>query len=169
VIRALSGPYWALDTAGLVRQLETTTDGLSTVEAAVRLRECGPNDLKEQRPLSTTGVLLQQCRSPLLLLLVFAAAVSALSGEWLDSGIVLTIVVATVGIGYSREYSAQAAAEALRARVRVLASVLRDGSAVPVPIEQVVPGDVVLLSAGSLVPADGGCWRRPTALSAKRC
>ena len=149
------GAYWALDVDELVTQLHSTADGLSAVEAEARLREHGPNELGEHRPLSRTGVLVGQLRSPLLLLLVFAAAASALSGEWLDSGIVLTIVVATVGIGYSREYSAQAAAAALRARVRVLASVLRDGRPVPVPIEQVVPGDVVLLSAGSLVPAGG--------------
>ena len=66
----------------------------------------------------------------------------------------LAIVVATVGIGYSREYRAQTAAAALRARVQVHASVLRDGEPRSVPIEEVVPGDVVLLSAGSLVPAD---------------
>ena len=104
--------------------------------------------------LSRTGVLISQLRSPLLLLLVFAAAASALSGEWLDSAIVLTIVMATAGIGYSREYSAQTAAAALGARVRVRANVLRDGQSALVPIELVVPGDVVLLAAGSLVPAD---------------
>ena len=149
------GAYWAQEVQEVVRQLHSTAEGLSAAEAEERLRQYGANELGEHRPLSRTGVLFGQFRSPLLLLLVFAAAASALSGEWLDSGIVLTIVLATVGIGYSREYSAQAAAAALRARVRVLASVLRDGRPVPVPIEQVVPGDVVLLSAGSLVPADG--------------
>jgi Mg2+-importing ATPase len=68
---------------------------------------------------------------------------------------VLTVVLATVGIGYSREYSAQAAVAALHARVRVRVKVLRDGTITSVLTEEVVPGDVVLLSAGSLVPADG--------------
>jgi Mg2+-importing ATPase len=148
------GEYWALDVDELVRQIGSTANGLSSADAAERLRVLGPNALGEHRPLSRLGVLLRQLRSPLLLLLVFAALASAFSGEWMDAAIVLTIVVATVGIGYSREYSAQAAAAALRERVRVSASVLRDGSAVPVPMEQVVPGDVVLLAAGSLVPAD---------------
>ena len=148
------GAYWSLDAAGIVRRLGSSPEGLSSADAARRLSEYGPNELHEHRTLTRAGVLLRQLRSPLLLLLVFAAAASALSGEWLDSAIVLTIVVATVGIGYSREYSAQTAAAALGARVRVRANVLRDGQRALVPIEHVVPGDVVLLEAGSLVPAD---------------
>ena len=151
---ALPAAYWAMEPSALLRSLESTTDGLSAAEAAARLRTFGSNELREQRTLSRIGILLRQLRSPLLLLLVFAAAASALSAEWLDSAIVLAIVAATVGIGYSREYSAEAASAALRARVRVLARVVRDGSPVSVPMEDVVPGDVVLLSAGSLVPAD---------------
>ena len=89
-----------------------------------------------------------------MLLLVFAAAASAFTGEWVDATIVLVIVAATVVIGYSREYSAEAAAAALRARVRTHTQVLRDGSVRAAPVEEIVPGDIVLLSAGSLVPAD---------------
>jgi Mg2+-importing ATPase len=88
------------------------------------------------------------------LLLVFAAAVAALTGEWIDATIVLAIVLASAGIGYRREYSAQAAAAALRARISTRARVLRDGAPRMVVVEEIVPGDVVLLSAGSLVPAD---------------
>jgi Mg2+-importing ATPase len=148
------GTYWALQTVDLMRQLRSTPEGLSSADADERLREYGSNELRERHPLSRLRVLFKQVRSPLLLLLVFAAAASALSGEWLDSAIVLTIVVATVAIGYSREFSAQTALAALRARVRVRTTVLRDGHQESVPVEQVVPGDVVLLSAGSLVPAD---------------
>ena len=89
-----------------------------------------------------------------MLLLVFAAAASAFTGEWVDATIVLVIVAATVVIGYSREYSAEAAAAALRARVRTHTQVLRDGSVRAAPVGEIVPGDIVLLSAGSLVPAD---------------
>ena len=78
-----------------------------------------------------------------------------MTGEWVDAVIVLVIVLATVGIGYAREYRAEAAAAALQARVRSRARVLRDGQPIDVPTEEIVPGDVVLLSAGSLVPADG--------------
>jgi hypothetical protein len=79
---------------------------------------------------------------------------AALTGEWLDSVIVFATVVATAGIGYSREYDAERSAAALRARLRVRATALRDGRPTSVAAEEVVPGDVVLLSAGMLVPAD---------------
>jgi Mg2+-importing ATPase len=151
---AMSDAYWSLEVRELMRRLGSSPEGLSSTEADERLRKYGPNELREHQALTRTGVLLRQLRSPLLLLLVFAATASALSGEWIDSMIVITIVIATVGIGYSREYSAQSAAAALRARVRVRANVLRDGRAALVPIELVVPGDIVLLAAGSLVPAD---------------
>lgn len=146
--------YWALEPTDLTKQLKCGFDGLSGAEAAKRLQEQGPNEVRERRPLSRLDVLVRQVRSPLLLLLVFAAGASAVTGEWLDAAIVLTILIATVGIGYSREYSAQAAAAVLRARLGARVSVLRDGHAQPIPTEEVVPGDVVLLSAGSLVPAD---------------
>ena len=146
--------YWALDPMDLAARLASGHDGLTAADAARRLRETGPNQLREQRRSSRLDVLVGQLRSPLLLLLVFAAAASAVTGEWLDAGIVITIVVATAGIGYSREYRAQTIAAALRARLHVRASVMRDGRAEPLPPEEIVPGDVVLLSAGSLVPAD---------------
>jgi Mg2+-importing ATPase len=77
-----------------------------------------------------------------------------LTREWVDAGLVVAILVASVGIGASREYSAESAAAALNARIRTRATVLRDGHPARVSLEEVVPGDVVLLAAGSLVPAD---------------
>jgi P-type Mg2+ transporter len=151
---SVNDAYWALETRDLILRLHSNENGLSTEEATGRLRQYGRNELRERRSLSRLRVLSSQFRSPLLLLLVFAAAASALTGEWVDATIVLVIVAATVSVGYAREYSAQAAADALRARVRTHTQILRDGSAQSVPVEAVVPGDVVLLSAGSLVPAD---------------
>ena len=146
---------WALPASDVLRALQSTFDGLSTADATARLRAHGPNQVREHERLSRARVLWRQVRNPLLLLLVFAAGASAVSGEWVDSGIVLAIVVSTVAIGYSREYGAHAAADALRARVRTCAQVIRDGRSDFLHIEEIVPGDVVLLSAGSLVPADG--------------
>jgi Mg2+-importing ATPase len=146
--------YWALDSAQLLQRLRSSPEGLSAREAAHRLRVYGRNELREQQQLSRLRVLWNQLRSPLLLLLLFAAAVSCATGEWTDALIVVSIVLATVGIGYKREYTAQAAVAALRARVKTRSTVLRDGQPMQVMVEKVVPGDVVLLSAGSLVPAD---------------
>jgi len=146
--------YWALDEQELAERLGSPPAGLTPDEAAGRLRQYGRNELRESVSLSRLRVLWDQLRNPLLLLLVFAAAISALTGEWADSLIVLAVVLASVGVGFSREYSAQAAVAALRARVRTHCQVVRGGVAEMIPIEEVVPGDVVLLSAGSLVPAD---------------
>jgi Mg2+-importing ATPase len=147
--------YWSLQPAALNAELRSGVTGLSEAEAAARLEEFGPNELRERRSDSRLHVLVRQLRSPLLLLLLFAAAASAMSGEWLDASMVVIIVAVTAGIGYSREYSAQTAAAALRRRLEARTRVLRDGTAKPIRIEAIVPGDVVLLAAGSLVPADG--------------
>jgi Mg2+-importing ATPase len=128
---------------------------LTSAEAAERLRAHGPNAVREHPSLTRLEVLARQFRSPLLLLLLFAAVASLLTREWIDAAMVVFIVAATAGIGYSREYSAHAAAAALRARLKVFVTVLRDGHPRQVPTEHIVPGDVVQLSAGSLVPADG--------------
>ena len=118
------------------------------------LTSYGVDVLRESRGLSRLRVLWGQLRNPLLLLLVFAAGASAVTGQWVDAAIVFTILAATVGVGYSREYRAQAAADELRARVRAETRVLRDGQPTSLPLREVVPGDVVLLAAGSLLPAD---------------
>jgi Mg2+-importing ATPase len=146
--------FWSIPAPDLAQELRSTLDGLSQSDAEARLEEVGPNQLRERRSFSRLGVIGNQLRSPLLLLLVFAAAASALSGEWLDAGIVVIIVGSTVGIGYSREYSAQTAAAALRRRLDAQARVLRDGASRSISAESIVPGDVMLLAAGSLVPAD---------------
>jgi Mg2+-importing ATPase len=147
--------YWALDADEVMRRVKSLREGLSAREAAVRLREYGRNEIREHREMTRLRVLLGQLRSPLLLLLVFAATAAAATNQWLDATIVIAIVLATVIIGYSREYSAHAAAAALRARIRSRANVLRNGQIESVPVEEVVPGDLVQLSAGSLIPADG--------------
>jgi Mg2+-importing ATPase len=150
----VSTRYWAIAAADVAGRLGSGPAGLSRTDAADRLARYGTNELRGRQQVSRLDVLIRQLLSPLLLLLVFAAGASAVTGEWLDATIVVTIVTATVAFAYSREYSAQAAAAALRARLRVRSTVLRDGRAEQIPSEEIVPGDVVLLAAGSLVPAD---------------
>ena len=147
--------YWALAPEALAVALGSGPDGLSEDEATRRSVAHGPNTLREQERHTRLDVLLRQVKSPLLLLLVFAATASLLTGAYIDAGIVLAIVLATVGIGYSREYSAHAAAARLRAGIAPRARVVRDGQARTIPSVEIVPGDLVMLSAGSLVPADG--------------
>jgi len=146
--------YWALAPDDLLRRLHTTPQGLTSAQAEERLQRFGANRLREERRLSRLGVLTRQLASPLPLLLVFAALVALATGEWVNAAIVLTILLASALIGSRREYSAHTAAAALRKRVTTRTKVLRDGHEETVLFEEIVPGDVVLLSAGSLVPAD---------------
>jgi len=146
--------YWALPPDQVLTQLQTTPLGLTTTEAQDRLLRFGPNVLRTKQASSRLQILARQFSSPLLLLLVFAAIVAALTGEWVNASIVLTIIIASALIGYQREYRAQTAAAALRERLHVRVKLLRDEREQLVPLQEVVPGDVVLLSAGSLVPAD---------------
>jgi P-type Mg2+ transporter len=147
-------PYWSLEPAELLVRLGSTPDGLTSSQAEQRQRELGRNELSARQGLSRLRALYRQLESPLLLLLVVAAVLSAATGEWIDAGIVIAIVATSVGIGASREYSAASAASALTARIRARTTLLRDGQAQRVAVEELVPGDVVLLAAGSLVPAD---------------
>ena len=151
---AAANQYWAQDAAAAMARLGSRPDGLSDAEVRNRLIEHGFNELRASRPFSRLRIAGRQLRSPLLFLLIFAAAASVVVGEWLDAGIVLTIVVASVGLAYSRESSAQAAAAALQAKISTRATVRRDGHDHVVPAREIVPGDILLLSAGSLVPAD---------------
>lgn len=148
------GAYWARSPATIAAALGVGLEGLTTDEAARRLARHGPNELKPGRGAARARVLWRQVRSPLVLLLAFAAGASSLTGEWADAGIVAAILVATIGVGYHREYRAETAVAALLDRVRLTAAVVRDGATRTIPARDVVPGDLVVLAAGSIVPAD---------------
>jgi Mg2+-importing ATPase len=148
-------PFWSRPADEVLAELEAAPGGLSEDEARARLERFGPNALAPRRRATALTAFLNQFRSPLVLILVFAAGVAALAGDWTDAVIVIAIVFASAGLTFIQEHSAGRAVEALQARVSLKASVLRDGRPRSVPAEEVVPGDVVLLSAGSLVPADG--------------
>ena len=147
--------YWSRQAADLLSELHCTSDGLSTTDARERLQQVGPNVLKPRRHDTALRSFIGQFTSPLVLILIFAAIISAIAGEWTDAIIVIIIVIASATLGFVQEYSANNAVEKLRAQVTIKANVLRDGKVQSVSAEEVVPGDIVQLSAGSLIPADG--------------
>src|SRR5664279_952951 len=147
--------YWSIPDAQLFQTLGSSANGLSGGEAAKRLTTYGANRLNEHSQVTPLGIFLNQFKSPIVLILVAATIVSAFVGDWLDAIIILIIVMGSALLSFYQEYTANTAAEKLRAQVRVQVTVLRDGQSVSIPLENVVPGDVVLLSAGSLIPADG--------------
>jgi len=128
--------------------------GLAQVEAAARLARIGPNLM---RPTQQRAAILQffgQFRNPLVLILLVACAVSALTGDVTGALVIAVIVVMSVTLDFVQAYRAGQAAERLALQVAVTATVLRDGRPTALPVSQLVPGDLVLLSAGDLIPAD---------------
>ena len=129
--------------------------GLSAAQAARRLREIGENTLAPRPRGAVARLAWRQIESPLVLILVAAACFSLFLREWLDAAIILAIVLGSAALGFAQEYRSSTALESLRRRIALAARVLRDGTPQSVPATSVVPGDVVLLAAGNLVPADG--------------
>jgi P-type Mg2+ transporter len=148
-------PYWSQDAAALSATLESGPGGLSLDSAATKLRLAGPNSVEDASFLSAPRLLLRQIESPLMLILIVAAATSLLLQQWVDSAIILAIVFGSTLLGFFQEYRASAAVEALKRRLALTCRVMRDGVERTVPVSTVVPGDLVLLSAGNLIPADG--------------
>jgi len=131
-----------------------TRDGLDEAEAAARLLRCGPNALRPHRERAALLQLLAHFRNPLVALLLAASGMAAFLGDVRSFVVIGLIVVLSVLLDFVQEYRAGRAAERLRATVAVRATVVRNGRAREVPMAELVPGDVVALSAGDLVPAD---------------
>ncbi|PWB45626.1 MAG: magnesium-translocating P-type ATPase [Nitrosomonadales bacterium] len=128
--------------------------GLSSAEAAARLNQYGSNQLKPARQRAILLQFLAHFRNPLVVVLLAASGISALTGETTGAFIIGLIVLMSVTLDFVQEFRAGRAAEQLAAQVAVTATVLRDGMTREVPVAALVPGDVVLLSAGDLIPAD---------------
>ena len=147
--------YWAQQPEALFAELKTAAAGLGADEAARRLEEFGPNRLAAGHRTNALRLLLRQYESPLVLILVFGAFVSLVVREWVDAVIILLIVLGSTFLGFIQEYRASEAVRRLRETLALKVCALRDGRAQSIDARHVVPGDVLLLSAGNLVPADG--------------
>jgi len=147
--------YWSIPAEALLAQLDTRISGLSSGEARARLDDVGANAIRAGRGASALTTFARQFRSPLVLILIFAAVVSGIVGEGSEAVIIGVIVLASCVLSFTQEYGASRAMQALTARIARKALVLRDGREALLPVEAIVPGDIVRLSAGNLVPADG--------------
>jgi len=138
----------------LVERLHSKTSGLSTADASCILKKVGPNRVQSTKRKGLLSSFGERFSNPLVLILLFAAAVSAFTGDISSFVIIAAIVLMSVILDVTQEYQAQNAAEKLQKQVALSAKALRDGQPVEVPVAEIVPGDVVLLAAGDLVPAD---------------
>lgn len=146
--------WWATSINQTLQDLGSTPNGLSSAEVAVRLQQYGTNTLKYKDSSRFFSLLLRQLSSPIVLILIAAAILSFIMHDATDGIIILIIVTISGLLGFWQEYRAASAVERLQQMVAVQTEVLRDGANMKIPLEEVVPGDVVLLSAGASVPAD---------------
>lgn len=153
--------YYKLSVDETLNELNAESAGLSSERAAERLAQYGPNKLKEAEKPGFWKRFLTQLKDPMLLILLAAAGVSALTGaiagesEWAETIIILAVVLLNAVLGVLQESKAEAAIEALQTMTAATCKVLRDGKMAVLHSDELVPGDVVLLEAGDAVPADG--------------
>jgi Mg2+-importing ATPase len=140
--------------ADLLSKLRSSANGLSTEAAATALQEFGPNSVAIGPKHSIVRDLLHRCRNPLVIQLLVIAAVSYLMDDIRSTIVVGGMVFLSVFLSYFQEARSSKAVEKLQKLVKTTASVMRDNKEIEVPLEEIVPGDVVILAAGSLIPAD---------------
>lgn len=128
--------------------------GLTKAEASERYKKFGPNDVLAERARPLWRAVVDRFSNPLILILLFASALSAWTGDVLSFAIIVAIVLLSVVLDVVQQRRAENAVDALRRSVGLKATVVRDGTEAELPVERLVPGDVVRLSAGDIVPAD---------------
>jgi Ca2+-transporting ATPase len=146
--------WYRIDIQEALARAESSEEGLSEQEARRRLEKYGPNKLAEGEEISRLKILLHQFTSPLIYILLIAAVVTLLLHEYIDSGVILTVVLLNAIIGYLQEFKAEESVRALKQLLVAKARVLRDGREKEISGVGLVPGDIVLLASGTRVPAD---------------
>jgi Mg2+-importing ATPase len=150
----LPDEFWSAGPEDILRGLESNPGGLSAEDAARRLDVFGPNVLKKKRSTASLTLLWGQFKSPIILILLFAAAMSYFLHDPVDALIIFVIIGASGILGFWQERGSTRAMEKLLAIVQVRTAVLRGGRAVEIPLTEIVPGDIVILKAGDIVPGD---------------
>ena len=148
-------PSWhAIETGGVFTKLSSSMDGLSQQDAEQRLQQYGPNRLRPAQKKGPLARFLTQFHNVLIYVLIGAGLVTALLGHWVDSGVILGVVVINAIIGFIQEGKAEKALDAIRNMLSQQAMVKRDGKFISLAADLLVPGDVVMLQSGDKVPAD---------------
>ena len=147
-------PWHQMPVKAVLEALQSTPQGLSAGEAQRRLATDGPNELAEGKRRTPLRMFFEQFADFMILVLLAAAVISGLIGEAKDTIAIVVIVVLNAVIGFVQEYRAERAMEALRAMAAPTATVMRDGGIATIPASALVAGDVILLEAGGIVPAD---------------
>jgi len=147
--------FWSIESTQLLQKLETSIEGITSADAQQRLASYGANLLKAPKRSDVITLLLAQFKSPIILILLFATGLSFFLHDPADAFIILSIVLASGLLGFWQERGASNAVAKLLSIVQIKVAVLRDGNSEEIPIEEIVPGDIVLLNAGDVIPGDG--------------
>jgi Mg2+-importing ATPase len=146
--------FWSVPASDILQRLQTTSKGLTDDEAGRRLKQYGSNLLTPKKRSDAPALLLAQFKSPVVLILIFAGGLSLFLGDSVNALIILVIILVSSLLGFSQERGANKAVEKLLAIVQTKATVIRDGNQKDIPVEGIVPGDIVVLNAGDLIPGD---------------
>jgi Mg2+-importing ATPase len=150
-----SDNFWCSSVAALYARTQGRRDGLTSAEAAERLARFGPNRVSADARTRLAWKIWRRFSEPLVVILLVAAAIAGATGDVPSLAIILAVVGLSIVLDVVQEHRAEVAAEALKRSVAIHADVLRDQKVISIPVEEVVPGDVIELRAGDLVPADG--------------
>lgn len=143
-----------LDASDLLESVRSTSSGLTAEEASSRLEEYGSNEIAKEKRQKWYAKLWENIKNPLIILLMLLGAISYATGDYRATVMIVTMVLLGVIMRYFQESRADNAAEKLQEMVRTTATAIRDGKRVEVPLKELVPGDLIVLSAGDMVPAD---------------
>jgi P-type Mg2+ transporter len=146
--------YWRMTVGEVESALGTSATGLSPKEARARLLEYGPNEIEKADRKTPIGIFISQFQNPLVYILIGATAIAALLGDATEALIILAILFVNAILGFVQEYRSEKALEELRKYVSMTAHVMRDGQVMEHKVQELVPGDLILVAIGDIVPAD---------------
>ena len=147
--------WYQLDADAALEQLDSTRDGLSDREAEQRLATFGPNELEDRGGRSSLQIFLSQFRDLFTVILIVAAAISAFLEDWIEAVAILAIIVLNAAMGFVQEKKAEEAMAALKRMSVPEVTLVRSGQAIVTTSRDIVPGDVLVLETGNIIPADG--------------
>lgn len=150
----LNSPFWSLSAEETMAKLETSHHGLKFNDVGQRHKQFGFNEVEYRGNLSRFVVFLNQFRSPLILILLFAGILTIVLGEWIESGVIFAAVLLNTWLGYWQESKAENTLVLLRSYIRTRTRVIRDGQDHEIDATELVPGDIIRLTQGDRVPAD---------------
>jgi len=153
--KSIKQPFWAMSVEETFKVLETTSEGLTEEESIKRFKIFGPNKIKDGKRFSKFKLLYEQTKSPLILILIFAGLTTAFLRDWIDMGVILATVMVNISLGFYQENKAENILELLKSYVKTRTRVKRLNQEEIIDALGLVPGDIIRISQGDKVPADG--------------